>query len=430
MIKECLEIFEKKFNEEGMNLILKDFRLKQGAYIQVKKDYTYDVVVIDKNYDIEKYKEIIEKDYLSLILDSNKSIKSKRIMSNNYLSFITKKKFIDILNNDIDEYFDIFANPSKKYKLKLEKEIILDWDINAEKVNKNKIWIKENLINITKDLKLGAEDYIKVFFYGNIDTYREESEKYFKLNLFLKNEYCILNNNELLGVPGNNITLNLKKPFLLNRTRKNDKPYLLDYKNAYLEKLFFDYLENEFRIGNNMIYISDDEIIPAKNTVAPRMFAGYLLVIGIGKSGAEILDCKTLTGYNPRLVLKFEDILNIDYTYYGNSITDEYKNLYKETKTLKELELLIDKLFFNNCMKFNYFNNDIKESNYLSRVQARELQLIKEAIFDFVYLGQKTAFKAKFEKSFLNIIEDSIKQEKNLLAKHQYNLKEAIKEAI
>ncbi|MDM9944082.1 hypothetical protein [Clostridioides difficile] len=40
MIKECLEIFEKKFNEEGMTLILKDYKLKKGAYIQVKKDYT------------------------------------------------------------------------------------------------------------------------------------------------------------------------------------------------------------------------------------------------------------------------------------------------------------------------------------------------------------------------------------------------------
>ncbi|HBF4772047.1 Uncharacterised protein [Clostridioides difficile] len=160
------------------------------------------------------------------------------------------------------------------------------------------------------------------------------------------------------------------------------------------------------------------------------MFTGYLLIIGIGKSGAEILDFKTLTGYNQKLVLKFEDILNIDYTYYDDSITDGYKSLYKETKTLKDLEFLIDKLFFNNCMKFNYFNDNIKESNYLNNVQARELQLIKDAIFDFIYLGQKAAFKSKFETSFLNIIEDSIRKGKIFLAKHQYNLKNAIKEAI
>ncbi|WP_272865364.1 hypothetical protein [Clostridioides difficile] len=37
MIKECLEIFEKKFNEEGMNLILKDYKLKKGHIYKSKK---------------------------------------------------------------------------------------------------------------------------------------------------------------------------------------------------------------------------------------------------------------------------------------------------------------------------------------------------------------------------------------------------------
>ncbi|HBF1820629.1 TPA: hypothetical protein KNT04_002608 [Clostridioides difficile] len=410
MIKDCLEVFEKKLLEEGIEFIFEDYRLSDSAYIIVNSDGSYNVFIVNENLYVnsEEYKNIVQKDYLSKTVSSNKSIKSKRIMSNSYLSFITKKKFIDVLGKDIDEYFNVFITPEVKYNSKYEKDIISNWHIDSDKVNNNKVWIKNNLIDISKELLLGPEVYIKIFFEEDRDEYKLENEKYLILNVFNSNEYCNIIDNEILGVPNNNLTLNSKKPFLLNRTRKNKLPFLLTYEDAYLEKLFFDYLEIQYRKGNNIVYINENEIIPVKNDTAPEGFSGYMLIIGLGKTGAEILNCDMLVGYQSNIEIEFNDTLNRK-TYILN--------------TLDMLENRIDKIFFNGYLKNNYFNESINRNDSLSQVQSRELNNIRDAIFRLIYLNSKTAFKSKFKRSFDNIIKDTYKTNNNsLLYKQQCNL--------
>ena len=139
VLKDCLEIFEKKYNESGERLILDNYELKSG---------TYRIILIDGNdFKITKSIDIAKRrngalengnnmqdnthydlkfyDYYSKLLEMNKPIEPGKIIhSNNYMSLSFKKismKEGKLDSEVIDRYYEILKNPRIKYQKKKQR---------------------------------------------------------------------------------------------------------------------------------------------------------------------------------------------------------------------------------------------------------------------------------------------------------------------
>lgn len=234
MLKECLEIFENELHEKGENLILDSYIPADGTYIVVSKinnkfqikDEAINIKYNKKTDELEGrmntlYEDICFYDYNSKLVDMNKPIDKKKIIqSNNYLSFFIKK---DSLTNGkltverIDQYYDTLANPYLKYTDSKTKEIYKEIEEELGEIDKDNIkeirnWIKENIFNLNIEIK--GKDYLKIFFEFPRDLYEKEGRRYLIPNIFNSNDFNIKINNEIVGLPNNNMGLNSKNLIL------------------------------------------------------------------------------------------------------------------------------------------------------------------------------------------------------------------------
>lgn len=109
MLSQALEIFKKEYEEKGDRLILDAYIPADGTYVVVKPsgdgfviEDTFDIKLDKKTRTIDRtvsdyMKFVCLADYYSKVTDVDKAIvssKGKVIQSNNYLSFIIKKKVL------------------------------------------------------------------------------------------------------------------------------------------------------------------------------------------------------------------------------------------------------------------------------------------------------------------------------------------------
>lgn len=279
MLKDCIDIFKRKYSLAGDALITDNYILDPGTYILV--DMNGQIIdqkdVIKNNFDRIGFDDFIERDYLSKLLDMNKPIKNKLIQSNNYLSFWIKKDSIqpdnsgntklslDIINNS---YYNILKNPRLKYtKKSLELYDDLETSIgapNLEILEFCKTWINDHIFSFIDDPKIKFDKtYLKIFFLADLSLYHQESQRYFLPNIYNTTDYNILINNQIFGLPNNNMGMNAKKPYLENKTRiKSKVPYLLSTDDVYIQKKFFDYLYNYANQSKTNVYFSTDNNDP------------------------------------------------------------------------------------------------------------------------------------------------------------------------
>ena len=152
MLKECVDIFYKKYKNSGEEkLITATYKLDEGDYFIVKENGSYEHIKIEKNSNsdsVEKYDYLAQRDYLSKLLDMNKPIDDKKqIHSNNYLTFFIKNPTLqekkDILDEIIKKYYETLKNPLLKYNkgekqkayIKLEKILAVCWVIAGTSFN-------------------------------------------------------------------------------------------------------------------------------------------------------------------------------------------------------------------------------------------------------------------------------------------------------
>ena len=94
MLKECLDVFKKIYEEKGESLILDTYVPAEGAYVLVDRDGAIkEIKELPKQKEPpEDFESFIEKDYLSALIDMNKPIDKKKVIhSNNYYAFWVKK---------------------------------------------------------------------------------------------------------------------------------------------------------------------------------------------------------------------------------------------------------------------------------------------------------------------------------------------------
>ena len=471
MFEECLEVFTEMLKNED-NLNLKGYIPADGSYIIVKQDGT--VKNADINFD-KKTKEtrslictddtllsdICFYDYHSKLISMNKPIDSKKVIhSNNYLAFAVKKESIvtgKLTEVIIDNYYDTLKNPlEKKYKKSKSKEaskIYKNFEeeysaVDGELLEKCRSWIKQHIFSIDKliNVDLEKKEYLKIFFEvfevnedekdiknENRELFIQEDNRYIYPNIYNKSEYIINIQKGLdkdrYGLPYYGINMNDKKPFLKIKTRKVFIPYLLDMKEALLQKQFFEYLMNLASDGKNNVYVDivNNKIVAYGDKEEREKFAGieagYYLRIQKGKE-LEIQAQDNLVNYQDKLLLNFnyQDFFKMNIEKYPEYMKDI--GIYTKRTDVGKL---INNIFFSKYLLTNYFTeaNDISVKD---SVLKRVIIIYRNVIFDWVYKGIDNDFNKVVNKFSLDLIINSVVQGDLLNAIKQLNLRWSFKD--
>lgn len=432
MIYDILEIFKKEYEKSGDALILGSYSLKDGLYVKINKDKTiefFESKTIKKeklftnldgiqNSDMKEW--FIQRDYCSNIIETAKSYDApiKSIHNNNYLTlFMKTDKFLDVNIEHLKSKLFLTVLNFKNFINKNDKEIICGYkdriNIFSRKkdvVKKYQI-IKNELEKIKQKVKdLDVKNYIKIFFDEEIRLYKQESEIYLSLKIFNKNEYNQKITNSIYGLSNSNMGLNSKKPFLENKTRKSNIPFMIQNEDALMLKKFFDWLKvqpyNQDRTldkehffiqkqsNNDEAEITDFDYIPTKKDDVNKYFSSIYV----------------------KNYLELEDK--------DKKLISDY-----EIKELWQLEEKVDELFYNGQLKYNYYKDckDIKVSDFLSKELQSIIFITRYAMINY--------FKKYDNREFLNIIKkygtqfviNHYMNEKVFKAKETMNLKLSLK---
>ncbi|OON99503.1 MAG: hypothetical protein ATN35_12235 [Epulopiscium sp. Nele67-Bin004] len=443
MLKQCQEIFQIEYNTKGEALITNNYTLDEGIYILVNKNYEAqepfifvkpkklkqgkEAEKIDRN---SEYNMFAEMDYYSKLIEMNKPIDPKKaIHSNNLYSVWVKAENLSngkLTDQIIDGYFNVLANPQAKYKKsKILSELYQNveeqvGEVDLDKLEKNREWIKNNIFNYGYQTK----GYVKIYFEADIAIYKQEAERYLKVNIFNKPETIIKTKDDIIGAPSNNFGLNDNKVYLRNKTRKCDVPYLITAEEAILQKKFFDYLYNEAVAGNRYIYIDTSKkmIMPTNGILSQddgKDFNGYLLQVQKGKEELEILDCDILANYSNKVEnFKAREIFEDSYTHSGDDgiAVGEYTKL-------EDIQKLVHRLFFS---KFIVYRGDVS-STLKDSVVRESIYMYRKAFEEWFYKGNTIPVSACIDKLSTRLIANSLEQGYFPRARRQFVLADAIK---
>lgn len=398
MLYDAISVFEKMLNSEAARwqseesdeayteserktkLLVDNYVPKDGTYVLINMDNDFQCdYVLEIKYDKKsgelqgkndrRYNYIRYLDYNSKLIEMNKPIDTKKVIhSNQMFSFWIKKDSIaekKLTEDIIDGYYKILYAPEIKYTKpearKLYNQAVAELGEPDRKIlDKISAWTKDWLKNPEMlSVDFSGKDYLKLFFVYNDEKktkelYEKENRRYTVPNIYNNNDYNIKTSDTILGMPSNNMGLNAKKPFLENKNRKTPAPYLIDMNHVILQSQFFDYLWGHACKGNVNVYIDFENetinAIPDKDENIPQVENGLYLRIKKGKE-VEILDSDIIIQSNPNLrkTFYFKQILK--------AAGDEKS--YGECNKTAQLAAVIDEVFFDRYLSFNYFTDPL-----------------------------------------------------------------------
>lgn len=433
VLQECIEIFKEQMEKEakaGRDIILDEYRPAEGDYIIVKKDgslMSCSIKEDKKKKTLEGinesdflYRDICFYDYHSRLISMDKPQDSKKIVhSNNYMSFWVKYESFDNGKLDvqaIDRYFDVLINPREKYKN--ADRVMYDFiyqqigDVDTQQLESNRKWIKENIFQLDKtELNLQKKKYLKIFFEDDRDTYIREEKRYVMTKIYNKNDYNIEINNNMYGLPNDNLGLNSKKPYLEHKTRKLPVPNLIDVKQVLLQRKFFDFLANKANAGLTNVFFENEsrEITAYPNGEFEKGdFSGYFLQIQKGKS-VLIKYQDTIVDYRYNLQKNFilKKILNWTPNKNSTQSNNVYENYYDTYTDKNKIFTVLDDVLFFKCLKRNLFN-DVEDIMVDNPCIKRNIIMSRDIIFAWIYKGQKNGVQNVIKNVGIDIIKNSI----------------------
>ena len=423
MIYDILEVFKKEYEDKGDKLILDNYTLKDGLYIKINQDENLEYYIFKDDKKVEKkencfkdidgntthimYEWFKERDYYSSYLNSNKSFYDKKIHNINYLSlFVKVDSFISedpkkILNRDsIKKQFQYLCSYAKFTK-KQEKEFLESYQLYFKNRERRKDIIKKYRLiknsidlSVAKAIEVDVKNYIKIFFEKEIDFYKKESEIYYGLKIFNDISYSKRLENGIYGLSDANMGLNAKKPFLEYKMKKTKAPFLLLDNDAILTKKFFDWLK--FQDLKDKYPLNDSIFMH-------RDFREKDLLLDFDYIPTKI---KKLT---PSIIVK--NYLKVDKF-------EDY-----EIKELFNLESKIDEVFYAKQLIFNYFNDDIKVSSFVSKELQNLLLVTKYSMINYFKKHDDREFYQVIKKYGSKFILNSLRAGYESKAKESLNLK-------
>ena len=440
MLKDCLEVFAEELKRtkekkgDGDCLILDSYIPADGVYIVVGQSGEIRSCAIKLNKksrileqtpnDNDLLRKIRFYDYHSRLVSMDKPQDPKKVIhSNNYLAFWVKQESLENGKLDeaaIDRYFDVLRNPREKYKKPQDRKMY-DYiaeqigDIDQERLEKNRTWIKENVFRLEElNILLSGKNYLKIFFEGDEELYIKEEQRYVMTKIFNKNDYNLELEEKILGLPNDNLGLNSKKPYMENKTRRVPVSYLITPEEAVLQRKFFDYLMNKANAGETDLYFDTTKkriTAQKKGEMFSSDFTGYFLQVQKGKE-VEIHHQDTIVDYKYHLIkpFRYQNVLGLE----------DKEERYKEYRNKMELQSVINEVLFSSWLVGNYFTEEEKLS--VDGELKRNLVWSREAIFAWLYKGLDVNMDRVLHKVCMNMIKNSVRNGFTMKMGQQFNL--------
>jgi CRISPR-associated protein Csh1 len=424
MIYDILEVFKKEYERSGDKLILGKYELKDGLYVKINSDGIFNYFesktvkkekvfsTIEGQQDSKAHTWFKEVDYYSSYLNSNKALFDKKIHNINYLSFYFKAENYEYVKKKMREHFLILLS-FKKFKDKNEKEILKNYEHQIKSCLRKKDIVKKyrvlekNFDEIVKQAQeLGVKNYIKIFFEEDLELYKQESNIYLSLKIFNDVKFNKSVDNAIYGLSNANMGLNSKKPFLENKSRKTLVPFFIENSDALLVKKFFDWMKlqpyNEDRYLDEHFFMQKQ----SKN------------------DEAEIKEFEYIPLKKDDVQRHFRPIEVKNYL----KVRDKDKKLVKDyiIKELYQLEEKVDELFYNKQLVFNYYNDDIKVSSFMSKELQKLLVITKYSMNNYFRKFDNRSFRNSIQKYGTAFVLDGFRNDRVFKAKSALNLKFSI----
>lgn len=456
MLKDLVDVYNnmKKNCENPERLILDAYVPQNGTYVLVEIDG--DKFEIQEPIEINNSKKADEEDivirdydyikfldYNSSLISRNKPIDTKKkIHSNNYLTLFFKKQSITTddekkkLNDKIImEYYNLLKNIEKKYTNKKAKEAYKSASKNLEEIDEELLekiekWVLKNKFWEDNKYDLKDKSYFKIFFVLKNDKkrtkelYKNEGKRYLLPNIYNKNDYNVKVGEKVVGLNGNNIGMNSKKPFLENKTRKTKVPILTTQDEALNYYEIFKLMANIISEKKYNIYIDYDKgtIKGYKNGEIPkeRIKSGAYLNVFLHedktKTEAAIQEYDTISNFGDKTCKSFQ------YRQIIKTNLEDDKYEYMIYEKYSDIQRLINGVLFEYKLIENYFRDasDIKIKNLKIK---EELLMTRDIYLKWFYKGVTNGICNTLDKSILKIIKSNILEGKIIAAKKQMNLR-------
>lgn len=426
MLRELIQLFEKQYGKDPENWlepVLAKYQLKEGLYVKISHqefDEYRDCIAVSKSYYKNTYPSdilhswFVERDFLSSLVDMNKAIRHtppKKIHSNNILTFFVKKDELENAFVAYESYYQSLQN----FELSKKDEKLFSVDqIYWLKSDERKAFVEkcyktiktafETILLNDLILKYKVDNYIKLFLDLDISDYFKESELYICWKIFNDNKYCKYINDEIFGIHSSNFGLNVKKPYLKTLSNNDETPFYMDISLTRKIRLFFTWLyyqQNDTGEKSLLQFAYDYDFILSSSDNA-----NYFLSKTKGKY-ALIEDCDNVP---------IKSNANFKFLYH-NCL--DLKNDASSTHSLRDLDNLVNTLFFNNMLK--YYEEPFKKlspvlRNIIYLTRANLENIFRKNTSDDLVLVDLYKTLSKHYRSLLidRLREDSFYWEKNV----------------
>lgn len=455
MLTEANEVFKMELSVQPERWFFDNYTLKDGTYVllNMEKEFSVETILSVKTdkksgktqgEESKWYPFFCYVDYFSKLIEMNKPMDTKKqIHSNNMYSFFVKKE--KLLSNElteacIDGYYQTLLNPKKKYKAVKDRKVYEAVEEKYGTVDENDLekiyhWVKDEfwtfLQKNEESLDLEKKEYLKLFFVGNdIEESKRkiglEGKRYLEPNIFNKNAYNEQMGDKIFGLPTNNISLNDKKPFLKNKSRKIQVPHMVTVEEALKQAELFDYLSSQAAKGKYNVYInldpetanSHDYIKSYKNGEGPSDIITALYLRIQQDKELQIKDSCIVTGFHTKLKRPFymREIFQIPEKMEGKTSVS-----YGVITELKGIEGLVHDVFFKKILMQNYYTDskNISEKNSMLK---HTLLIYRERLWKWFYGGDETGMQPILKGIALETLRNSFSNGYEIKMKHQMNL--------
>lgn len=426
MIYDILEIFNKKYEEEGEKLILDSYTLKDGLYIRISGE-KYEVFIKknkkNKNSEIEHFfldENGINRtdemgwfkfrDYYSNMIEVNKAydVPKKSIHNNNYLTLFMKiEKFLETDFNYIKEkLFDKVANFTS-FESENEKLILEDYQdyiykpdrkVDMEEKTQTLKAIFPMLQDIVKEHS--PKEYIRIFFDEDESVYKQEGAIYVSLKIYNDNKYSKNVEGVVYGLSNYNMGLNSKKPFLEHKTKKLPYPFMIKTDTALKIKIFFDWFAFQGYQTDLLPKIFLSKF--SDNGQAIIRDFDYLPEIETEKHKITILD-------KPINIINFIKLGD------KNGLKEDF-----EIKELPQLEKVVNDIFYNGFLINNYYYDVYSK---IDEKLANLIYITRGAMINYFKKQRKEEFYQVIEKFGTYFVIEHLRRNNVYKAKESLNLK-------
>lgn len=303
-----------------------------------------------------------------------------------------------------DTYFktnfkELFDYSTSKNRAEQKQQVIYFWKENFEIV----FDIIRNLVK-----QYNVKNYIKVFFDLPIHIYEQENDLYLLPRIFNANSYNELLQNNIIGLPAYDVSMNAKKPFLEMKTRKTDVPTRVTLEEAHVMKDFYQWLQRQGKFREIDLPFHELFGPGSGQTEKSRDVAKGAYYLSLDKNGS--IDYYENVPFSPNetWTLNIENILERKEKAGQTFVIKSYEPIYKK-KSLREV---INKLFFNGYMPRNLLDQEAPKAveNIFTIEMVSIYTITRQALFDYLVKDTKETIRPFVKKYALKLIENQILQ--------------------